>query len=208
MCSNMKTNPQTNLTYAFIIVYIAIIIYILIFRVVLDAIRGRSEQTPIEIMTAIVVFITILIAFNILWIFKDRGEDRDKIVWLFALLFFIIFFSRELSVRYFHWSPIDVIGFGFILIVTHHIWKIDKYTGYLCIIGVAVLVAGVGIDAILDEKVFSNEGILRALSITEESSELFAALFFLHTFLNLKLVVFAPTSKTSTGPKSSNKDLS
>ena len=202
MCYNMKTNPQTNLTYAFIIAYIAIIIYILIFRVVLDAIRGRSEQTPIEILTAIVVFITILIAFNILWIFKDKAEDRDKIIWLFALLFLIIFFSRELSVRYFHWSPIDVIGFGFILIVTHHIWKIDKYSGYLCIIGVVVLTAGVGIDVLLDQKVFTAQGILRALSITEESSELFAALFFLHTFMNLKFAVFAPTA-----PDRENKSL-
>jgi hypothetical protein len=191
----MKTNPQTNLTYLFIIVYITILIYILIFRVILDAIRGRSEQTPIEILSAIVVFIIIPIAFNILWIFKDRGEDRDKFIWLFALLFFIIFFFREVGVRYFHWSPIDVIGFGFILIVTRHIWKIDKYSGYLCIFGVVALTTGVGIDVLLDQKVFTAEDLLRILSITEESFELFATLFFLHSFMNLKVSVFGPTAR-------------
>jgi hypothetical protein len=176
--------------YAFIIIYIAVIIYVITFRVVLDIITGSSEGTPVEITTAIVVFITILFAFNIFWIFKDKSENHENIIWLFALGFFIIFFSREMNIRYFHWSPIDVIGLVFILIAAHHIRKIDKYTGYLCIIAVLILVAGVGFDAILDDIILTDQTIRRALSILEESSELIAALFFLHTFLNLKFIVF------------------
>lgn len=189
----MKLTPQNKLMYAFIIIYIAVIIYIITFRVILDIITGPSENTPVEITTTIVLVITMIFAFNIFWIFKDKSEKHENIIWLFALLFFFIFFCREMNIRYFHWSPIDVIGLAFILIATHHIWKIDKHTGLLCIIAVVILVVGVGFDNILDMNLISEQVIRRAVSILEESFELFAALFFLHTFLNLKFVIFKQT---------------
>jgi hypothetical protein len=120
---------------------------------------------------------------------KSKIEKIDRLILIFGLIFLTIFFVRENNVRYFHWSPIDVIGFVFLLIFTHRLWQVNKYCGYYFIFGVfAILVAQVT-DNILDSEIISGQEFIRIIGTVEESSELYAALFFLNSIFYLWILL-------------------
>jgi hypothetical protein len=186
----MKNDRQSNLTYTFLIIYIALIIYVIFARIYFNLIRGLiSEHTPIEIVTPIIVFISFII-ITMIWIkIKSKLERIDRFILIFGMIFLIIFIARELNVRYFHWSPIDVIGFMFLLIFTHRLWQVNKYCGYYFIFGILAILIAQATDIILDAKILSDPEILRVMSIVEESFELFAALFFLNSIFYLWILI-------------------
>lgn len=186
----MKNDPPTTTTYTFLIIYIVLLIYIIIGRVYLNVVKGLiSEHTPIEIVTPIVLIITIIFSALIFSKIKDDIVKLDRIILIFGIIFLSIFFARELNIRYFHWSPLDVIGFVFLIIFAHRLWQVNKYTGYFFIFGIlAILIAQVT-DNLLDAEILSDPGIIRNIGIVEESSELYASIFFLNSISYLWIMI-------------------
>ena len=186
----MKNDPSPNITYAFFVIYIVLLIYIIVARIYLNVIKGLiSEHTPIEIITPLVLFGTLFLASMIFSNIKDNIVKLDRIIFSMGMIFIVIFIARELNIRYFHWSPIDVIGFVFLIIFTHRLWQVNKFIGYFFIFGILAILVAQGTDIILDAEIFSDSEILKLIGTVEESSELYASLFFLNAISYLWIMI-------------------
>jgi len=166
----MKNDPSPNLTYAFLMIYFGLFIYIIIGRIYLNVVKGLiSEHTPIEIVTPIVVFSALFIAALIFSNIKDKIVKLDRIIFILGMIFLTIFIVREINIRYFHWSPIDVFGFIFLLIFTHRLWQMNKYIGNFFIFGLLAILIAQGTDILLDAEIFTDPEIA-VIGLSEEEA--------------------------------------
>ena len=184
----MRKYHKFNVNHFFIIIYLSLLFYIIIARYILHITTGiPSEETPIEIVTLIIVMITTIIVFTIFLLVKDENENMIITIWFLTFILFFIFLWRELDLYFPVPLQTNILGFFFLLLVTYYIWHIDRFSAKLCIFGIIALVIAQVCDNILDFHIMIELARSLHLSVVEESLELYSSLFFLHAFTILRL---------------------
>jgi hypothetical protein len=66
---------------------------------------------------------------------------------------------------------------------------VNKFAGYFFIFGILAILVAQATDNILDAEIFSDPEMIKIIGTVEESSELYASLFFLNSIFFLWILI-------------------
>jgi hypothetical protein len=171
------------------IIYLVVFLYILIFRIFNNVVGlGESEFFPIEIITTACILTAIIFIYFIYK--KDLLKiGKSNILYSFLFVTFILYYLAENNWLLGRDHLVGVLVFGAIIgsvfmFSLFKIYNVNLEAGIIFGTAIIFLVFGTLVDASIDGYIPIDFGIDR-VGLIEEVFELYASMFFLHSFIML-----------------------